>query len=75
MDGSLMGFLNSKKFTVVAFLLPLFLAGRSCLYASEAVFQVKTVFNVRDFKATGNKSDDARPAIQKAIDAAAAAGS
>ncbi len=32
------------------------------------------VFNVRDYGATGNKADDARPAIQKAIDAAAAKG-
>ena len=32
-----------------------------------------SVFNVRDFGATGIKTDDARPAIQKAIDACAAA--
>jgi hypothetical protein len=32
------------------------------------------VFNVRDHGATGVKSDDARPAVQKAIDACAAAG-
>lgn len=32
------------------------------------------VFNVRDYGATGRKSDDARPAIQQAIDACAAAG-
>ena len=31
------------------------------------------VFNVRDYGASGNKADDARPAIQKAIDACAAA--
>src|SRR5580700_2902809 len=67
--------LNSNKLIVVTILLQLFLAGRSCLHASnQAVFQVKTVFNVRDFQATGKKADDARPAIQKAIDAAAAAG-
>ncbi len=70
-----MGRLSSRKFVVVTIALPLFLAGLSCLHASaEAVFRVKTVFNVRDYKATGKKSDDARPAIQKAIDAAAAAG-
>jgi uncharacterized Zn-finger protein len=69
-----MGRLNSKKFIAATILLQLFLAGRSCLYAAEAVFQVKIVFNVRDFHATGKKSDDARPAIQKAIDSAAAAG-
>jgi hypothetical protein len=33
-----------------------------------------TIFNVKDYGATGLKSDDARPAIQKAIDACAAAG-
>lgn len=33
-----------------------------------------SIFNVRDFGATGVKADDARPAIQKAIDACAAAG-
>lgn len=32
------------------------------------------VFNIKDYGATGNKNDDAGPAIQKAIDAAAAAG-
>lgn len=31
-------------------------------------------FNVRDFGATGREADDARPAIQKAIEACAAAG-
>lgn len=31
-------------------------------------------YNVRDFGATGNKDDDARPAIQAAIDACASAG-
>lgn len=34
----------------------------------------QNVFNVRDFGASGNKHDDARPAIQAAIDACAAAG-
>jgi len=66
--------LEVNKFIVVTIVLQLFMAGGTSLYASEAVFQVKTVFNVRDFKATGKKSDDARPAIQKAIDSAAAAG-
>ena len=32
------------------------------------------LFNVKDYGATGKKTDDARPAIQKAIDACAAAG-
>ena len=34
----------------------------------------RAIFNVKDYGATGRKSDDARPAIQKAIDAAGAAG-
>lgn len=34
----------------------------------------RSIFNVRDFGATAVKSDDGRPAIQKAIDACAAAG-
>ena len=33
-----------------------------------------TAFNIKDYGASGNKADDAGPAIQKAIDAAAAAG-
>src|ERR1700752_2819931 len=32
------------------------------------------VFNVKDFGATGRKADDAHAAIQKAVDACAAAG-
>src|SRR5215472_4155939 len=34
----------------------------------------EATFNVRDYGATGRRSDDARPSIQKAIDACAAAG-
>jgi hypothetical protein len=34
----------------------------------------KSVCNVKDYGASGKKADDARPAIQKAIDACAAAG-
>jgi hypothetical protein len=34
----------------------------------------ESIFNVKDFGATGKKSDDALPAIQKAVDACAAAG-
>ena len=36
--------------------------------------QTPQVFNVRDYGATGAKSDNARPFIQKAIDACAEAG-
>jgi polygalacturonase len=34
----------------------------------------KSAFDIRDYGSTGNKADDATPAIQKALDAAAAAG-
>jgi len=44
------------------------LASVSPAVAAEAIF------NVKDYGATGRKSFDARPAIQKAIDGAAAAG-
>ncbi len=52
-----------------------FLAGRSCLYAgNQGLGHVMTVFNVKEYGATGKKPDNAGPAIQKAIDAASAAG-
>ena len=41
-------------------------AAALCVAASASA---QRVFNVRDYGATGRKSDDARPAIQKAIDA------
>jgi uncharacterized Zn-finger protein len=70
-----MGRLRSKTFLVGTILVLLFFEGRLCLYASNnAGSRLMTPLNVRDFGATGKKSDDARPAIQKAIDAAAAAG-
>src|SRR5215469_13356125 len=40
-----------------------------CLQAASA-----RVFSIRDYGATGQKEDDARPAIQNTIDAAAADG-
>jgi hypothetical protein len=52
----------------LALLLPLMLAGCSSAPAAEATF------NVKDYGGSGRKSDDARPAIQKAIDAAGGAG-
>ncbi len=42
--------------------------------SSQAYAAGEAIFNVKDYGATGNKADDARPAIQKAIDACAAAG-
>ena len=47
----------------------LLLAFGSCLLSAPA-----PIFNVKSFGATGNKTNDARPTIQKAIDACAAAG-
>ncbi len=54
----------------------IFLAGRCCLYADDVrpAHITMTVFNVKDYGATGKKPDNAGPAIQKAIDAAASAG-
>ena len=45
-----------------------------CLAVHAHARPPKTVFNVKDYGATGIKSDDALPAIQMAIDACAAAG-
>ena len=51
------------------------LAGRCCLYAADQrPAHLMTVFNVKEYGATGKKADNAGPAIQKAIDAAAEAG-
>jgi hypothetical protein len=49
-------------------LLCLLLLGACPAPAAEAIF------NVKDYGATGRKANDARPAIQKALDAAGAAG-
>jgi hypothetical protein len=66
--------LTHKKFWA-GVLCSLVLAGGACLYAdNDAAVHRTAVFNVKDFGATGNKADDARPAIQKAIDAAAVKG-
>jgi polygalacturonase len=69
-----MGRFDSMSFRFVVLFL-LVCAGSSSLYASDqASFHVMAVFNIRDYGASGKKADDARAAIQKAIDAAAAAG-
>jgi hypothetical protein len=66
---------DAQKFLAGAFLLALVVLGNTRLYAStQAAAHGKAVYNVKDFGATGNKSDDARPAIQKAIEAAAVKG-
>ncbi len=57
---------KSAKFLVFVFIV--LSAAFNLRAAGEAIF------NVKDYGATGNKADDARPAIQKAIDACAAAG-
>src|SRR5438309_1350913 len=64
----LMNPLSLSKLSLAVFMLILF-PGSSDLYGTG-----KIVFNVTDYGATGRKADDARPAIQKAIDACAAAG-
>ena len=48
---------------------PLLLASAVALHSGAT-----SIFNVKDYGASGRKEDDARPSIQKAIDAAAAAG-
>src|SRR5438094_8344898 len=51
------------------------IATLTALLAPALPAQVKeAVFNVRDYGATGKKEDNARPAIQKAIEACAKAG-
>jgi hypothetical protein len=52
------------------------LPGLACLWlaAVSPVSATEAIFNIKDYGATGRKSDDARPAIQKAIDAAGTAG-
>lgn len=56
---------SRKKFSITVAALLLFLL--------QLTSGAAAVFNVRDYGATGKKSDDARPAIQKAIEACAAA--
>src|SRR5580700_2578118 len=49
----------------------------ACAMAMVVVNQpapAQRLFDVKDFGATGRKSDDARPALQKAIDACGKAG-
>jgi hypothetical protein len=63
---------DAKKCLILVLI---FLAGRCCLYAvDQRPSRLMTVFNVKEYGATGKKADNAGPAIQKAIDEAAAAG-
>ena len=55
-------------------MLPLLVAARQLYAGTEAVPHGKVIYNVKDFGATGKKADDARPAIQKALDTAALKG-
>jgi glycosyl hydrolase family 28/pectate lyase-like protein len=57
-----------RRFSFAVFIV-MMLSVSSRFYATG-----KAVFNVKDYGATGRKADDARPAVQKAIDACAAAG-
>ena len=61
---------QEKRYLAGLVMFVLFIAGQSCLYASStAPSSLMTVFNVKDYGATGKKTNDAGPAIQKAIDA------
>ena len=57
-----------KKWIVAVSFLGMLAANLECFAAGTVVF------NVKDYGATGKRSDDARAAIQKAIDACATAG-
>jgi hypothetical protein len=62
---------DTKKLFACAILLTFVFAGSTRLYASTPTSSHgKVVYNVKDFGATGIKSDNALPAIQKAIDTA-----
>jgi hypothetical protein len=52
----------------------MFFACTNLSASTGAVIHGKVVYNIKDFGATGNKVDNALPAIQKAIDAAAVKG-
>lgn len=65
--------LELNRLTPGAIIFFLLLGGGGTAYPQESAGG-KLVFNVKDFGALGNKSDDARPAIQKAIEAAAVKG-
>ena len=54
--------------------LPIAVASAFLLCIASPSAAAEAVFNIKDYGATGRKSDDARPAIQKAIDAAGAGG-
>ena len=61
--------LTRRRTIFLGVLLVLIICPSSTLFAAG-----RSIFNVKDFGATGFKPDDARPAIQKAIDACAAVG-
>jgi hypothetical protein len=68
---------HSKRHTPLSRALPhVYWSSAALLLASVIALPAGTasIFNVKDYGATGRKEDDARPAIQKAIDAAAAFG-
>ena len=60
------GLLKACHFLILLFVL--------CVETSYSHVGYKALFNVKDYGATGNKTEDARPAIQKAIDACSAGG-
>jgi len=66
---------SGKRYLAILAMFFLVLLGQHCLYAmNSAPSRLMTVFNVKDYGANGKKASDARPAIQKAIDAVAEAG-
>ncbi len=65
---------NAKKSLAGAFLPIMLMACTSLFATGPSVMHGKVVYNIKDFGATGNKADNALPAIQKAIDTAAVKG-
>ena len=63
-----MNLTSRHRIAMVVFLFVLAWGGADLFAAGVAIF------NVKDYGATGVKADNAQPAIQKAIDACAAAG-
>lgn len=65
---------NYLRFAVTTLLLGVIFVPGVHLFASQKASHLMVVFNIKDYGASGNEADDAGPAIQKAIDEAAAAG-
>jgi Glycosyl hydrolases family 28 len=66
--------IHPSKFYTCAIAAAALMMSTSAFAAATTAMHGKVIYNVKDFGATGIKSDDARPAIQKAIETAAVKG-